>query len=204
MQADEQAFKESQLALQAKEAETRKIQEAISRSREQNARRKMEKINNREWDFNKGDRGGGPASRGRGRGGDRPNRRLPAQGKLRNQPSTSPEKESARLQDGISTEGTGWGQGEADWGQDTTTKSEESGWGQGEANWGQDTTTKSEEPGWGQGEANWGQDVTETAKSDKSGRGQGASSSTAREKSTETGLGQSASDWGPGQNNSGW
>lgn len=72
VEADEQAFKASQEVLRQKQVAERRIQDGINRSREQNAQRKMEKIQGREWDSEKNQRGGGPQSpvgRGRGRGG---------------------------------------------------------------------------------------------------------------------------------------
>ncbi|EPT01809.1 hypothetical protein FOMPIDRAFT_144738 [Fomitopsis schrenkii] len=94
VKADEDAFKKTQEVDRVKAAKTKKVQENIDRTREQNARRKMEKIQNREWDAGKptrdwkrkpeeneeasktprpsvGIRGavrGGGAGRGRGRG----------------------------------------------------------------------------------------------------------------------------------------
>jgi len=53
VQADEDAFKKTQEAERIKAAKTKKVQETIDRTREQNARRKMEKIQNREWDAGK-------------------------------------------------------------------------------------------------------------------------------------------------------
>ncbi|OSX64728.1 hypothetical protein POSPLADRAFT_1064899 [Postia placenta MAD-698-R-SB12] len=53
VQADEDAFKKTQEAERVKAAKTKKVQENIDRTREQNARRKMEKIQTREWDSGK-------------------------------------------------------------------------------------------------------------------------------------------------------
>ncbi|KZT66854.1 hypothetical protein DAEQUDRAFT_695031 [Daedalea quercina L-15889] len=53
VQADEDAFKKTQEAERIKAAKTKKVQETIDRTREQNARRKMEKMQNREWDAGK-------------------------------------------------------------------------------------------------------------------------------------------------------
>ncbi len=53
VQADEDAFKATQSADLKKQAQNKKIQEGINRNREQNAQRKMERMNNREWDSNK-------------------------------------------------------------------------------------------------------------------------------------------------------
>lgn len=98
--ADEDAFKKTQESERIKQEKIRKEQDHVNRTREQNARRKMDKIQSREWDSGKpaGDwkqarkqtqeesggppqsegssrgRGGGrggPAGRGRGRGGGR-------------------------------------------------------------------------------------------------------------------------------------
>jgi len=90
--ADEDAFKKTQESERIKQEKIRKEQEHVNRTREQNARRKMDKISSREWDEGKpsGDwkqgrkdgpgtsppsesgreRGGrgGTSSRGRGRG----------------------------------------------------------------------------------------------------------------------------------------
>ena len=85
IQADVDAFKKTQEAERIKQAETRKVQEGVDRAREQNARRKMDKVESREWDLGKdasepkrgesdgrgrGGRGGrGARGRGRGRAG---------------------------------------------------------------------------------------------------------------------------------------
>ncbi|KAI0055476.1 hypothetical protein BV25DRAFT_1895100 [Artomyces pyxidatus] len=89
VQADEDAFKKTQAEERVKQAKTRKVQETIDRTREQNARRKMEKIQSREWDSEKkgdaqwskaqptkpnatasvGDPGSGGRGNARGRGG---------------------------------------------------------------------------------------------------------------------------------------
>jgi len=53
VQADEDAFKKTQEADRIRQAQQRKVQEAVDRTREQNARRKMDKIQNREWDSEK-------------------------------------------------------------------------------------------------------------------------------------------------------
>jgi len=53
VQADEDAFKATQSADLKKQAQNKKIQEGVNRNREQNAQRKMERMNNREWDSNK-------------------------------------------------------------------------------------------------------------------------------------------------------
>ncbi|KAH7889880.1 hypothetical protein F5I97DRAFT_1848314 [Phlebopus sp. FC_14] len=53
VKADEDAFKKTQEAERVKQAHARKVQEGVDRTREQNARRKMEKIQSREWDSGK-------------------------------------------------------------------------------------------------------------------------------------------------------
>lgn len=53
VQADEEAFRKTQEADRLKAAKTKKVQETIDRTREQNARRKMDKIQTREWDSGK-------------------------------------------------------------------------------------------------------------------------------------------------------
>lgn len=53
VQADEDAFKKTQDADRVKRAKDTKIQEGIDRAREMNARRKMDKIQGREWDSGK-------------------------------------------------------------------------------------------------------------------------------------------------------
>ncbi|KAL4249571.1 hypothetical protein ABKN59_005872 [Abortiporus biennis] len=91
---DEDEFRKTQEAERVKQAKNKKVQESINRTREQNARRKLDKIEAREWDSGKtpshwkdskaanpnnteriptapiGIRGGisGNAARGRGRG----------------------------------------------------------------------------------------------------------------------------------------
>jgi len=102
VEADEQEFKKTQEVERMKQARNKKVQDGVDRAREQNARRKLDKIQNREWDTGKpgvkrtappepsnvanrspsqtasaGIRGavrGGAGSRGRGRGrgGDAP------------------------------------------------------------------------------------------------------------------------------------
>jgi hypothetical protein len=51
--ADEDAFKQTQAAERHRHAQMRKVQETVNRTREQNARRKMDKIQSREWDSEK-------------------------------------------------------------------------------------------------------------------------------------------------------
>ncbi|PCH38770.1 hypothetical protein WOLCODRAFT_66376 [Wolfiporia cocos MD-104 SS10] len=63
VQADEDAFKKTQEADRIKAAKTKKVQENIDRTREQNARRKMEKIQGREWDSGKPTQDWKPARR---------------------------------------------------------------------------------------------------------------------------------------------
>ena len=72
MKADEDAFRKTQEAERVRQAQTRKVQEGVDRTREQNARRKMDKMGSREWDSGK-PTGDGDAKRGRGgpRGGPR-------------------------------------------------------------------------------------------------------------------------------------
>ncbi|KAJ4488257.1 hypothetical protein J3R30DRAFT_3434566 [Lentinula aciculospora] len=53
VQADEDAFRKTQQFEKAKMARTRKAQESINSTREQNAKRKMDKIQSREWDSGK-------------------------------------------------------------------------------------------------------------------------------------------------------
>ncbi|KAG1785170.1 uncharacterized protein HD556DRAFT_152353 [Suillus plorans] len=53
VQADEDAFKKTQEADRVRQAHRRKVQEGVDRTREQNARRKLDKIQNREWDSGK-------------------------------------------------------------------------------------------------------------------------------------------------------
>jgi len=53
VQADEAAFKKTQESERAKLAHIRKVQENVDRTREQNAKRKMDKIQSREWDSGK-------------------------------------------------------------------------------------------------------------------------------------------------------
>ena len=53
MQADEAAFRKTQESERAKLAQIRKVQENVDRTREQNAKRKMDKIQSREWDSGK-------------------------------------------------------------------------------------------------------------------------------------------------------
>ncbi|TFK42835.1 hypothetical protein BDQ12DRAFT_732436 [Crucibulum laeve] len=53
VEADEEAFRQTQESERAKHTHNRKVQESIDRAREQNAKRKMEKIQSREWDSGK-------------------------------------------------------------------------------------------------------------------------------------------------------
>ena len=53
MKADEEAFNTSVAVDRAKQAANRKVQAQINQNREQNARRKLEKMSNREWDSGK-------------------------------------------------------------------------------------------------------------------------------------------------------
>jgi hypothetical protein len=91
VQADEDAFKKSEEEERAMQARIRKVQEGVNNARQQSARRKMDKIEAREWDTGKKDeqpatvwgreeerekegkardrgRGRGRGGRGRGRG----------------------------------------------------------------------------------------------------------------------------------------
>ncbi|KAF8503716.1 hypothetical protein F5888DRAFT_1664399 [Russula emetica] len=51
--ADEDAFKQTQAAERQRQAQIRKVQETINRTREQNARKKLGGIQSREWDSDK-------------------------------------------------------------------------------------------------------------------------------------------------------
>jgi hypothetical protein len=53
VQADIDAFETTQEAERIRLAQSRKIQEQVNRTREHNARRKMEKVKMREWDSGK-------------------------------------------------------------------------------------------------------------------------------------------------------
>ncbi|KAJ7582476.1 hypothetical protein C8J56DRAFT_1097853 [Mycena floridula] len=53
VQADEDAFKQTQESERVKLAQTRKVQEDVNRARDSNAKRKMDKIQSREWDSGK-------------------------------------------------------------------------------------------------------------------------------------------------------
>ncbi|EPQ58527.1 hypothetical protein GLOTRDRAFT_114923 [Gloeophyllum trabeum ATCC 11539] len=53
VKADEDAFKKTQEAERARLARTKKVQEHVDRAREQNAQRKMDKLQTREWDSGK-------------------------------------------------------------------------------------------------------------------------------------------------------
>ncbi|KAH8108206.1 hypothetical protein BXZ70DRAFT_903543 [Cristinia sonorae] len=50
---DEEEFRKTQEAEKLKQARSKKVQESINRAREQNARRKLDKVQNREWDTGK-------------------------------------------------------------------------------------------------------------------------------------------------------
>ncbi|PPQ78171.1 hypothetical protein CVT25_015504 [Psilocybe cyanescens] len=53
VQADEAAFRQTQELERAKQVQNRKIQSEIDRARDQNAQRKMAKVQSREWDSGK-------------------------------------------------------------------------------------------------------------------------------------------------------
>ncbi|KAI0646750.1 hypothetical protein C8Q79DRAFT_956247 [Trametes meyenii] len=53
VQADEDEYKKTQAAERAKLAKMKKVQENVDKAREQNARRKMDKVQSREWDSGK-------------------------------------------------------------------------------------------------------------------------------------------------------
>jgi hypothetical protein len=53
VQADEDAFRQTEATERVKQAQRRHEQENIDRAREQNAKRKMDKIQSREWDSGK-------------------------------------------------------------------------------------------------------------------------------------------------------
>ncbi|KAL4066807.1 hypothetical protein J3A83DRAFT_4259721 [Scleroderma citrinum] len=53
VKADEEAFKKTQEDDRVRQAHARKVQENVDRTREQNARRKIDKIQSREWDSGK-------------------------------------------------------------------------------------------------------------------------------------------------------
>ncbi|KAI0713307.1 hypothetical protein C8Q76DRAFT_731026 [Earliella scabrosa] len=53
VQADEDEYKKMQEAERVKQAKAKKVQENVDKAREQNARRKLDKIQNREWDSGK-------------------------------------------------------------------------------------------------------------------------------------------------------
>ncbi|KAG6865283.1 hypothetical protein C0991_003743 [Blastosporella zonata] len=53
VKADEEAFRKTQESERVKLAQIRKVQESVDRTREQNAKRKMDKIQSREWDSGK-------------------------------------------------------------------------------------------------------------------------------------------------------
>jgi hypothetical protein len=51
--ADEDAFKQTQAAERQRQAHMRKVQDTVNRTREQSARRKLDRIQSREWDSDK-------------------------------------------------------------------------------------------------------------------------------------------------------
>ena len=66
VKADEEAFNTSVAADRARQAANRKVQAQINQNREQNAKKKLEKMGNREWDSGK--HGGEWKQTNRGRG----------------------------------------------------------------------------------------------------------------------------------------
>jgi hypothetical protein len=67
VKADEEAFNTAVAADRARQAANRKIQAQINQSREQNAKRKLEKMGNREWDSGKHGVEWNQSIRGRGK-----------------------------------------------------------------------------------------------------------------------------------------
>ncbi|KAF8350928.1 hypothetical protein F5887DRAFT_913779 [Amanita rubescens] len=53
VEADEEAFRKAEQEERAKAAQTRQVQERVNHAREQNAKRKLDKIHGREWDSGK-------------------------------------------------------------------------------------------------------------------------------------------------------
>lgn len=66
VKADEEAFNTSVAADRARQAANRRVQAQINQNREQNAKKKLEKMGNREWDSGK--QGGEWKQSNRGRG----------------------------------------------------------------------------------------------------------------------------------------
>ncbi|KAJ7184113.1 hypothetical protein C8R46DRAFT_1062950 [Mycena filopes] len=58
VKADEEAFQKTQETERVKQAQIRKVQEGVDRTREQNAKRKLDKMQSREWDSGKPAGGG--------------------------------------------------------------------------------------------------------------------------------------------------
>ncbi|KAJ7771865.1 hypothetical protein B0H16DRAFT_1410508 [Mycena metata] len=58
VEADELAFKKTQESERVKQEKIRKVQEGVDRTREQNAKRKLDKMQSREWDSGKPAGGG--------------------------------------------------------------------------------------------------------------------------------------------------
>ncbi|KAI0637297.1 hypothetical protein C8Q77DRAFT_560630 [Trametes polyzona] len=116
VQADEDEYKKMQAAERAKLAKQKKVQENIDKAREQNARRKMDKIQSREWDSGKPSRDQGkpkkeegaddgekkPAQtigiRGAVRGGGRGNGRGGGRGRGRGGSVTSPPAKQTEVE----------------------------------------------------------------------------------------------------------
>ena len=66
VEADEQAFNALQQAEEKKRQATRKVQEQINHSRDEIARRKMERMKDREWDNQKKGGRAGPGQNAQG------------------------------------------------------------------------------------------------------------------------------------------
>ncbi|OCH95212.1 hypothetical protein OBBRIDRAFT_800628 [Obba rivulosa] len=184
--ADEEAFKKSQEEERAKAEEIKKVQEHVDRTREQNARRKLDKIQNREWDSGKQTEDGWkPAERVeehlnpvRSEWSERPPRESGIRGAVRGERRGEREGERGR---GRGRGGRGRGRGDySDYTPDSGAGTD--GWGTTDAPWSSSNTAEkpAEEEGWGSGaQAPWG-------------------SSEAKEKpAEEEGWGSAAAPWDP-------
>lgn len=131
VQADEDAFKKSEEEEKATQARIRKVQEGVNDARQKSARRKMEKIEAREWDTGKKDgqpenvegheeeRGKEGKSRGRGRGRGRSRGR--GRGRGQSQGDTAADSDPwAPTTSGAEANGEEWGANHPEWDADKT------------------------------------------------------------------------------------
>ena len=129
MQADEDAFKKSEEEEKVVQARIRKVQEGVDNARQQSARRKMEKIEAREWDTGKKDgqpenvnvpsheedRGREEKTRGRGRGRSRGRGRGRGRGQGQGDTAAAGSDPWTPTTSGAEANGGEWGANHPEW-----------------------------------------------------------------------------------------